>query len=238
MEIRALFWDVDDTVLDFEGYVKETMRSGFREFGLPDYEPWMFERFTVINSAIWRELEKGIITFDDIVRDRWNRIFEDLGFRADGPAFETYFRHQRHDSGSLMDGARETLSELAALYPMYVASNGPAGQQENRLVKAGVRDLFRGLFTSGGFGVSKPSEAFFDCCFRQIREVDGMDLKPEEVLMIGDSLTSDMDGAIRYGLRTCLYDPKDRHGSCCMPIDLRVQDLREIPGLLAASGQS
>ena len=232
MEIRALFWDVDDTVLDFEGYVKEAMKSGFREFGLPEYEPWMYERFSEINSGIWRELEKGILTFDDIQKDRWNRVFEGLGFHADGPAFERYFRKQLHDSGLLMDGAAETLTDLAPLYPMYVASNGPAGQQENRLEKAGIRDLFRGVFTSGGFGVSKPSEAFFDCCFQQILEQDGMDLRPEEVLMIGDSLTSDMDGAIRYGLRTCLFDPKDRYGDCGLAIDMHVQNLREIPAIL------
>ena len=236
--IRALFWDVDDTVLDFVGYVKQTMETGFPLFGAGRYEPWMYDVFHEVNGEIWRGLERGEYDMQWITLHRWDRVFEALGVKADGAEFEDYFRKGIFESGLLIDGAAETLTLLSGYFPMYVASNGPAGQQENRLTKAGIRGLFRGVFTSGGLGASKPSKAFFDRCFERTVLPDGSRVLPENVLMIGDSLTSDMAGAVEYGLKTCLYDPAGKHTECGLPIDLRVRDLREIPALLGISPES
>lgn len=88
---RAVFLDIDDTLLSFSGYVRETMRSGFEKFHLPPYREDMYPVFEQINGELWRQLERGQMTFAELIDVRWVRIFEVLGINADGRAFEQYF---------------------------------------------------------------------------------------------------------------------------------------------------
>ena len=230
-KIKVLFIDVDDTILDFAGYVRETMKTGFREFGLPEYEPWMYGVFHRENGELWRALERGELTFEDIKRDRWNIIFEKLGIEADGPAFESYFRSCIFDSGILIPGAKETLKILAQHYPLFVASNGPEDQQRNRLKVAGVLNLFRDVFTSGGIGASKPTKEFFDACMERAQAYTGK-LERDEILMVGDSLTSDIGGAVEYGLRSCLFDPTGLSFRKLEGVDFEIRSWDELRELL------
>ena len=55
--IKALFFDIDNTLLSFDGYVKQSMQSGFEKYGLKKYEPYMFDVFTRENNALWRALD-------------------------------------------------------------------------------------------------------------------------------------------------------------------------------------
>ena len=233
--IKALFIDIDDTILDFVGYVKETMKIGFGKFGLPEYEPWMYDVFHEKNGELWRGLERGELTFEDIKRNRWNRIFEALGIEGDGQAFEEFFRACLHDSGILMPGAKETLESFSSRYMLFAASNGPEDQQRNRLKVAGIDTLFIDVFTSGGLGASKPTKDFFDKCMEKVNSYTANHNLPqverEEILMIGDSLTSDINGAVTYGLKCCLFDPSGTLFYGRNDIDYKVtswNELREI----------
>ena len=233
--IRALFIDIDDTVLDFVGYVKETMRTGFSKFGLPEYEPWMYDVFHRENGELWRALERGELTFEDIKNNRWNRIFAALGVKGDGHAFEDYFRVCLHDSGILIPEAKEALECLSERYLLFAASNGPEDQQRNRLKVAGIDDLFVDVFTSGGLGASKPTKEFFDACIERVNcytEQNGIrQLTKEEILMVGDSLTSDMSGAVEYGLKSCLFDPSGQLFGKLPGVDYEItcwNDMKEI----------
>ena len=234
--IRALFIDIDDTVLDFAGYVKETMKTGFAEFGLPVYEPWMYDVFHEENSKLWQGLERGEIAFEDIKRDRWNKIFAALGISMDGRVFEDYFRACLHDSGILIPGAKETLEDLSERYLLFVASNGPDEQQRNRLKVAGINDLFIDVFTSGEIGASKPTKEFFDKCIEKVNRFTDQNnirkLDKNEILMVGDSLTSDISGAVEYGLKSCLFDPSGRLFGKQQGVDYEIRNWSELKSIL------
>ena len=83
-----MFIDIDNTLLSFSGYVRETMREGFSHFGLKPYTPDMFYVFENVNNALWRQIEQGTLTFEELKRIRWNRIFHDLDIDFDGITFE------------------------------------------------------------------------------------------------------------------------------------------------------
>ena len=85
--IKAVFIDIDDTLLDFDAYVKQTMREGFRHFGLKAYEPHMFTVFERINNALWDNIEKGTLDFAGLEKIRFNKVFEALGISFDGVTF-------------------------------------------------------------------------------------------------------------------------------------------------------
>lgn len=219
--IKAVFLDIDNTLLDFDAYVRESMRAGFEKFGLPSYEERMFSVFTEIDNAVWRELEQGSITYEELLEQRFNRIFSALGIRCDGTAFEEYFRGCLFDSAIPVEGATELLRYLKAKYILCAASNGPYEQQLNRLKKAGMIGYFDQLFISEKIGFSKPSGEFFALCMEKLPGV-----VPSEVMMIGDSVSSDMAGAAAFGMKTCFFDREGK--GCNLPVDHAVCRLDEI----------
>ena len=85
--IRAVLLDIDNTILDFDAYVREALKNGFSAFGLGTYDEKVYDVFAGINNSLWRELEKGNLTMEALFSVRFNTIFSHLGSECDGPAF-------------------------------------------------------------------------------------------------------------------------------------------------------
>ena len=207
--LKAVFLDIDNTLLDFDAYVKMSMQTGFSRFGLRPYEPWMYDVFTENNLALWRRIERGELDFDGLKQIRWNMIFEKLNISFDGVAFEEYFRKYLNESAIPEEGVMEmfnAISELKERYGFFVcaASNGPYDQQVKRLKIAGMDRYMDHVFVSEKLGVSKPFAGFYERAFEEIAK--GLPVpNPADCLMVGDSLTSDVAGGKNFGMKTCLY---------------------------------
>ncbi len=231
--IKVIFVDVDDTLLSFSGYVKEAMEKGFRKFGLKPYTPGMYPVFERINTGLWQSIERGGMTLPQLEKVRWNKIFSALGIDFDGPTFERYFRRQLFDSAVIVPGAVEMLEYLHARYTLVAASNGPYGQQMHRLEIAGMKPYFAHCFISEQVGTDKPGRAFFDFCFRTLHESGFPDLAPDETMIIGDSLTSDIAGGRAYGMHTCLFDENGKKANGGdLPADVVIRRLTDIRTVL------
>ena len=203
--IKAILIDIDDTLLSFSGYVKQTMKEGFSEFGFAEYDEKMYPVFETINNGLWRQIEQGTLTFEGLQKIRWNLIFKELNIDFDGLTFEKYFREKLFDCAILEPGAAEFLEYLSKKYILCAASNGPFEQQMNRLRVGRLERYFDHFFISEKVGAQKPSKAFFDFCMKELRATEQPDILPEEVMVIGDSITSDIAGGKQYGMKTCLY---------------------------------
>lgn len=234
--IKAVLIDIDNTLLDFDAYVQDAMRDGFKKFGLGAYDDSMFLVFKQINNEMWNRIEHGTLTYENLMKERWNRIFDALNISFDGILFEKYFREYLFDSAIPVRGALELLDYLKARYILCVASNGPYEQQLNRLRKGKMLPYFSKLFISEKIGASKPSEKFFSYCLNELnagnrfQELD--EILPSEVIMIGDSLTSDMAGAIDMGFKTCFFDKYKCGETDNLPVDHVVSDLDDIRSFL------
>ena len=203
--MKAIFIDIDNTLLDFDAYVRTTMERGFAHFGLPAYHPEMYHTFTAENNKLWRQIEEGTLTFAELQKIRWNNVFAALGIHFDGPAFEHYFRAALHESAIPVPGAMELLQSLSGRALLCVASNGPYEQQLHRLEIGGMKPYFDYFFISEHAGAAKPAPAFFDYAFRELNENRSVPILPQETLIIGDSLSSDIAGGLQYGMKTCYY---------------------------------
>lgn len=234
--IKVILFDVDNTLLDFDAYVQEAMKSGFSQFSLGEYRDEMYETFTKINTGLWLDLEQGRLTYEELLQIRWNKIFSALGITGDGPAFEKYFKDCLFHSAIPIKGAHDLLAYLKGKYTLCIASNGPHDQQLNRLEKADMLSQFSEVFTSGKIGFSKPSGEFFDYCMKTLNQDEELrkygEILPSEVLMVGDSLTSDMEGALQSGMKTCFFDRKKSGKGSCLPIDHVIHDLQELREIL------
>ena len=208
------------------------MKNGFEKFQIGIYEEKMFDIFNKVNSGLWHALEKGEISFEELKKKRWNMIFEHLGIKADGEAFEKYFRACLFESAIPMDGAMDLLDYLCRKYTLCVASNGPYLQQVNRLKICGMLPYFSDLFISEEVGSQKPSERFFYTCIDRLNLKSKEKILPCEVIIIGDSLTSDMAGGIQIGMQTCFYNPHQKPIPREMTLDYHITSLNEIKNIL------
>lgn len=224
--LQYILLDIDNTLLSFDEYVKRAMRDGFRKFGLPAYTPQMYAVFARHNALLWGTIERGEMTLPELEQVRWNRIFADLGIRFDGVLFEEYFKAALFDSAILIDGAIELLQSLHGKYTLCAASNGPLDQQIHRLTLAGMLPYFEAVFASEEIGFSKPAPEFFGECLRRLHAC------PQEAMIVGDSLSSDIRGGIRAGLHTCYYNPDGKPVPEDLPVEYNVRTLREIAALL------
>ncbi len=228
--VKAVFIDVDNTLLNFEAYVQQAMEEGFAHYGLKKYESWMFDCFTTENDKLWIALERKELTLPELMDRRWNIIFDKLGIDFDGHVFEAYFRKEIWNSAIPEEGAMELLQSLHGRYILCAASNGPYEQQIHRLELGNMLSMFSFCFISEKLGVSKPAPEFFEKSFALLNADREEKILPGQTMIVGDSTTSDMAGGMAYGMQTCLYlrgrehaDPAKTEG-----VDFVVRKLEEI----------
>lgn len=226
--LKAIFVDIDNTVMDFDRCSERSMRLTCKDWGVA-YDRSMFEVFKRYNERRWQEIERGELTVARLFEVRWNEVFAMLGIpMSDGPKFERDFHVYLNVSDIPEDGAKEALEYLSKKYRVFAASNSNTMKQALRLEKTGMLGCFERLFLSEDMGAIKPDPAFFDIIFSSLPDV-----RPDEALMLGDSLTADIAGAAAYGLRTCWYNKSRRpYDAACPPADFVIQDLREICNIL------
>lgn len=224
--IKVVLFDVDNTLIDFDKCAHESMLASAKEAGLklPDN---IFEVFTKINTGLWHDIEKGKLTRNELLKIRWNTIFGAIGVDYDGEAFEELFKKYLWESAVHVEGAKELLDYLNGRYIMCVASNAVYEQQRNRLTNAGFFHYMKYLFISEDIGFPKPSKEFFTACHEKLS-----DYKKDEIIMIGDSLSADINGAHDYGFVTCWFNFRKEAVPEDLCADYTVNSLKEIQNIL------
>lgn len=196
---KAIFVDIDNTLLDFDKCAHLSMKRSFEDFGIP-FEDHMFDTFERVNLSIWRSLENGHITKDQLFKIRWSTVLAALDINFDGIEMEKQFKQYINTVALTIDYAKEILEYLSAKYKVYATSNATYEQQISRLKNADFDKYFSGYFISEQVGFEKPSKEFFDGCFKEIP------FSVDEVVLIGDSPTADIRGGAKYGLDTIWFD--------------------------------
>ena len=171
-----------------------------RQFGvIPTDE--VVTRYSAINLSCWKALERGELSREDLKPTRFQMLFEQLGaqpvdFHAVNDTYENNLSHQAF----LLDGALEFVKKLHEHCKIYMATNGLTVPQTGRFDRSGLKPYVDGIYISEQIGVSKPDKGYFDYIFNDLGVTD-----KSRVIMVGDSLTSDMLGGRNAGITTCRY---------------------------------
>ena len=200
----TLLLDMDGTFLDFEAAERSAFLTAMTRHGYPAGEE-EYACYQRINHGLWEAFERGEIDKPTLLSTRFGRLFEALGVSGDGAAFEREYQALLGEGAQLMEGAEEVLSHLAKRYALYVVTNGVERTQRNRLRLSGIDRFMTDLFISEAIGWQKPQKEFFDACFARLSEKDR-----SRMLIIGDSLTSDIQGGFNAGIDTCWFNPKGK----------------------------
>lgn len=219
-----LLWDVDGTLLDFIAAEKAAVQTLFREFGLGECTDEMVERYSRINKEYWERLERGELSKPEILVRRFADFFASEGLDASkAPEFNEQYQVRLGDTVVFCDDSYELLSSLRGCVKQYAVSNGTVVAQTRKLRRSGFDRLLDGVFLSEELGYEKPATEFFDRVFAALGEPDR-----ERVLIVGDSLTSDITGGNRAGIRTCWYNPKGEPNLTAAHADYEIRDLHGI----------
>ena len=200
---KALFFDIDDTILDYDKCAVLTLQNACAALHVPYSEEALAE-YRRVDDFLWAQQKLGRLTIPEVL-DQRNRHMMDYWGLQGGLSFQEAFIAAFADSAELVDGVEDVLQSLREQgIPLYCASNGFLSVQVNRLQKAGVLHYFRELFVSDAIGYEKPDPRFFHHCLQQTGYA------PEDVLMIGDSLVADIQGAQAAGWNVCYFNRKGK----------------------------
>lgn len=225
--IETIFFDLDDTLLDFTKAEAVALRRALTESDVPA-EQAVLDRYHIINQRQWELLEEGALTRAEVLTTRFDILFEQLGLSGrDSQQVCDRYEGYLAEGHWFLPGAPELLEDLAHRYRLCLASNGAAAVQRSRLKSAGILPYFQGVFISEELGADKPKEEFFRRCFESLSDFD-----KSTALMVGDSLTSDIRGGRRAGIRTCWFNPRRKPPRADIQPDYEITALEQLPALL------
>ncbi len=226
MEIKAVLIDIDNTILDFDKSAQAVIIKLAKDCNikLPDR---YFDVFRRINDNLWTELEQGNIVKSDIYKLRWKTIFKELDIEADYNLFEENFRKEMRNTAIPIEGAANILEYLSNKYPVYTASNSSKLQQEIRLRSSGLSKHISGMFSSEEIGFQKPAKEFFYECCKELYPI-----RPDETVMIGDSIDADIIGAKNFGIKSIWFDYYNRNYENLCFTDYRISELKELKNII------
>ncbi len=207
--IKVILWDIDGTLLNFEKAESVAIKKCFRLFHLGECTDEMVKRYAKINKYYWEQLELGVMSKQEILVERFRHFFLQEGILCnDIEAFNQEYQLRLSDTICFNDNGLELVTRLKGKVKQYAVTNGTLVAQTRKLELSGLKNILDGVFISDVIGVEKPNIEFFQYVWKHIGNY-----KKEEVLIVGDSLTSDMQGGNNAGILCCWYHKKNENSA-------------------------
>ena len=222
---RYLLFDADETLFDFQKAEHEAFHLTCDAGGI-EFSEEIYQVYSEINDALWKLLEKGGTTLPELKLERYRQLLEHLRYPEEGmiqkaaemrDLYVDFLRQQAF----LIPDAVEVCRTLSERYTLYIITNGISRIQRARLAKTPIKEYIADIFISEEIGTAKPAAAYFDYVFEKIGDAD-----KSKYLVIGDSLSSDIKGAVNYGLDSCWVNRKGM--TTDLPVTYTVNTLHEI----------
>lgn len=225
---KYLLWDIDGTIINFELAERAAIRSLFERFKLGDCSDEMLMCYSQINKRYWQLMESGKIKKDKMLVERFIEFFSYKGINADIAAeFNKEYQIALCDTIVFNDDAIDIIKHQKKTCKIIIVTNGTEVVQEKKLERSGLNDIVDNVFISELVGFEKPNIKFFE---KVILEVGIKDLK--EALIIGDSLTSDIQGGHNIGIDTCWYNPKNEENTTLLNPTYTIRNLHELENII------
>ena len=226
MGFSVVLFDLDHTLLDSAESERMAYEYALGAAAIPN--PWShFKTYAEINRALWGEVEAGVRHPDDVRVPRFARLVEQRGLDADAEELAADFVHGLSSFGQLYPGARPLLDRLSAQYQLGLVTNGIGMVQRGRIARLELDSYFTAISISGELGMAKPAPEIFDHTLDRLGN-------PERgrVMMVGDSLSSDIAGGRAAGVATCWFNPSGHPNPRDIEPDHEVTALQEVEAVL------
>lgn len=229
--MKVILIDLDNTILNFDRAERNAFYYVAERF-LGYCDERLFADFRKINDAYWRRFEKGEIASADLAVRRFRDLFIPLRPDLDPVRVNIAYLQQLAGHPYYEENGYETIKYLAAKYPTYIITNGILSVQTNRVAISGLDKIVRGVIYADEVGFNKPNAEFF---LRGLPKVGLDPTRRDDYIVIGDSLTSDIAGAVAMNYRFVWYNRTKEKKTLSAPEYARgitITDLRELRDIL------
>ena len=221
-----LLFDADGTLLNYDQSEKHALTEAFKAFQIDNKTNYL-EKYRRINANLWSELEKGSITSEKLRVKRFEILFNDLKLNINPTNFSEKYLDALGKTGFLIKGALELLNKLDKSINLAIITNGIKEVQNNRLQKTQLNKYFKHLIISEEVGVAKPDKLFFEYILNKINFY-----KKNKILIIGDSLKSDILGGNLSNIDTCWYNRLNKKNRTNIQPTYEIDDLMDIISII------
>lgn len=202
MKYEIIIFDADDTLFDFKKSEREAFKNTMLEFNINYDENYHLKIYQDINNLIWKEFEQGLITQEILKIERFKRLADTLRIYFNEKEFAKSYMKNLSNASFLLDGSADLIKSLSENYKLFIITNGLTFVQENRIRRSIIAKYFENIIISEEISISKPNPKIFEYTFKNFPHID-----KNKLLMIGDSLTSDIQGGLNFGIDTCWFNP-------------------------------
>ena len=219
----CILFDADNTLLDFDAAESKALADTLRNYGIePDAET--VQTYRTINEELWRQLEKGQLRRDKLMAERFTRFLKAVDAAGNGAEMNKFYLDQLSTHPALAaPNVLDVLKELSEVATLAVVTNGFDRVQSRRVAESGMKDFIEEVFVSEKLDSEKPNRKIFDAALRSL----GVENR-EHVLMVGDGLSSDIQGGANAGLDTCWYNPNHAENPGKVVPTYEIADLKEL----------
>ena len=202
MTYKFILFDLDHTLLDFDTAEDVALTQLLKEEGVEDIQTYK-DYYVPMNKLLWKDLELKKITKKELVNTRFAKMFAHFGIEKDGVYLAERYQFHLAQQGQVFSGAMELLDNLIDRgYELYAATNGITAIQTGRLAQSGLAPYFNQVFISEQLQTQKPDAEFYEKIGARIPNFN-----KNHALMIGDSLSADIQGGNNAGIATIWYNP-------------------------------
>ena len=202
MTYKFLLFDLDHTLLDFDAAEDVALSQLLNEEGVEDIQAYK-NYYVPMNKTLWKDLELKKITKQELVNTRFAKLFAHFGIEKDGAYLAERYQFFLSKQGQIFPGVEDLLKKLISRgYELYAATNGITYIQTGRLEQSGIAPFFKKIFISEQLHTQKPDAAFYEKIGARIPSFN-----KNQTLMIGDSLSADIQGGNNAGIDTIWYNP-------------------------------
>ena len=202
MTYKFLLFDLDHTLLDFDTAEDVALTQLLKEEGVEDIQAYK-DYYVPMNKLLWKNLELKKITKKELVNTRFGKLFAHFGIEKDGAYLAERYQFFLSKQGQTFPGVEDLLRKLISQgYELYAATNGITSIQTGRVKQSGISPYFKEIFISEQLNTQKPDAEFYEKIGARIPNFN-----KNHALMIGDSLSADIQGGNNAGIDTIWYNP-------------------------------
>lgn len=224
VEFIYILLDADNTLMDFNAAEQYALEATLQFYGFP-YNEEIHKAYDKINAELWEQFNHGEIKKEYLLTERFRRFYKEMNWNSKEGYVRTNQRYLKNlsDCSILLDGALDFCREMSRECELYIITNGVASSQRKRFSKSEIRPYIKDIFISEEIGYQKPEQEFFSFVFQKIPS-----FKKEKAIIIGDTLSSDIEGANRAGVKSCWFNPKNLENNTKVICDFIVSDFSQI----------
>ena len=219
-----ILFDLDDTLFDYDKSDEYALKMVLAELGIP-FKTDYFEVFRNIDRYLWTKI--NTFSGDEFYYARATEFFKAISFEVDIDSFVNQFGKYSSEP-FLLTGTEQVCRTLSESSKLFVITNGSIEVRKEKVSKSKIKEYIKKIYSPEEVGFYKPQKEYFDFVLNDIGCINR-----ERVLIVGDTMETDVLGGRNSGIDTCLLkNEKTTIDKSDFQPSFIIQNITELPCLI------